>query len=279
MRSAEVTRFAPSPTGYLHLGHAYAACFASHHAGNGRFLLRIEDIDPTRCHDTFTTAICEDLRWLGLHWEEPVLQQSQNFPAYAAALDSLRQRELLYPCFCTRREIQQEIAAAGHAPHGPEGAVYPRTCQRISPTERQERIAAGTAYCWRLDMPQALAQTGPVTWQDAVLGRVEARPEEFGDIILARKETPASYHLAVVVDDAAQGVTLVTRGEDLRRATDVQRVLQELLGYPVPFYHHHRLLTDTAGKRFAKRDQAVTLRALRTAGATATSLLQQIGFL
>ncbi len=273
-----VTRFAPSPTGYLHLGHAYAAAFAAQQAGEGgRFLLRIEDIDPTRCHAEFITAIFEDLHWLGLRWEEPVLRQSQNFPAYAAALAQLRERGLLYPCFCTRKAIADEIAAAGHAPHGPEGARYPRLCHGLSPDERQARMMAGASYCWRLDMVAAARQAGPLAWHDAAHGAQQARPEDFGDIVLARKETPAAYHLAVVVDDAAQGVTLVTRGTDLLRATDVHRLLQALLGLPVPAYHHHRLLTDSAGRRYAKRDQSVTLRHLRAAGAAPVSIWQAIG--
>lgn len=275
--AAPVTRFAPSPTGLLHLGHAYAVGCAALAAGDGNFILRIEDIDATRCRDEFATAIEVDLAWLGLRWRQPVLHQSANFPAYQAALTQLRERGLLYPCFCTRKTIQAEIAAAGQAPHGPEGAVYPRSCHGLSAAERRERMAAGQAFCWRLDMAAALRQTGSLTWHDAALGRQQAQPEAFGDIVLARKETPTAYHLAVVVDDAAQGVTLVTRGEDLLRATDVQRVLQALLGLPEPAYHHHRLLTDSHGKRFAKRDKAVTLGALRQAGWSAARVWQEIG--
>ncbi len=200
MTISHTTRFAPSPTGYLHLGHAYAARFAAQRAGE-RFLLRIEDIDPTRCQAEFATAIFEDLAWLGLRWEEPVLRQATQFPAYQAALAQLQERGLLYPCFCTRKAIQAEIAAAGHAPHGPEGVLYPRLCHGLSAAERQERIAAGAAYCWRLDMNAACQQVGAVTWHDAALGLIQARPQDFGDVVLARKETPASYHLAVVVDE------------------------------------------------------------------------------
>lgn len=278
--SGATTRFAPSPTGLLHLGHAYAAGFAVQQAGrDGRFLLRIEDIDPTRCRPEFVAAIFADLQWLGLRWPEPVLCQSQNFPAYRAALAQLQTRGLLYPCFCTRKTIEAEIAAAGHAPHGPEGTPYPRLCHGLSPTERQERLASGAPHCWRLDMPEAMAQAGRLTWHDAELGVVAAQPGDFGDIVLARKETPAAYHLAVVVDDAAQGVTLVTRGTDLRRATDVHRLLQALLGLPCPRYHHHKLLTDAAGKRYAKRDQSVTLRALREAGWTPVRIWQELALI
>ncbi len=275
--AAPVTRFAPSPTGQLHLGHAYAAGFAAAAAGDGNFLLRIEDIDATRCREHYRAAIEDDLAWLGLQWQQPVLRQSGNFPAYAAALTQLRAQGLIYPCFCSRKAIQEEIAAAGQAPHGPEGAVYPRLCHRLIAAEREERMAAGESFCLRLDMAAALCQTGSLTWHDAVHGRQRAQPEAFGDIVLARKETPAAYHLAVVVDDAAQGVTLVTRGEDLLRATDLHRVLQVLLGLPEPRYHHHRLLTDSQGKRFAKRDKAVTLGALRQAGWAPERVWQEIG--
>lgn len=277
--TGQVTRFAPSPTGYLHLGHAYAAAFAARQAVGGRFLLRIEDIDPTRCHEQFVTAIAEDLSWLGVSWEKPIMRQSQNFPAYQAALAQLQERGLLYPCFCTRKAIQQEIEAAGQAPQGPEGARYPRLCYGLSARERQERMARGQSFCWRLDMVQACRQAGCITWHDAALGQVIGRAEEFGDIVLARKETPASYHLAVVVDDAAQGVSLVTRGADLIRATDVHRVLQCLLGLPEPAYHHHVLITDSSGRRYAKRDQSVTLRSLRAEGWTPVRIWQQIGML
>ncbi|MBP7252448.1 MAG: tRNA glutamyl-Q(34) synthetase GluQRS [Alphaproteobacteria bacterium] len=275
-----VTRFAPSPTGLLHLGHAYAAGFAAQQAGKaGRFLLRIEDIDPTRCQTEFITAIYEDLQWLGLHWLEPVLRQSHNFPAYRSALAQLKERGLLYPCFCTRKTIETEIAAAGHAPHGPEGTRYPRLCHGFSAAERQERIDAGLSHCWRLDMPKAIEQAGPLTWHDAELGHVKSNPADFGDIILARKETPAAYHLAVVVDDAAQGVTLVTRGRDLLRATDVHRLLQALLGLPYPQYHHHKLMTDSTGKRYAKRDQSATLRALRQKGIAPVTIWQELALI
>jgi len=265
-----VTRFAPSPTGYLHLGHAYAALFAGEQARatRGRFLLRIEDIDRTRCRREFEAALLEDLAWLGLTWEEPVRRQSEHFGDYRAALDRLQGDGLLYPCFCTRAEIQAEIARAGAAPHGSDGPLYPGTCRALPPAERQRRIEAGAAYALRLDAGRAAEQARPLHWEDAVAGRVVADPALHGDVVLARKETPASYHLAVTVDDALQGVTLVTRGEDLFAATHVHRLLQALLGLPTPRYWHHRLLADPGGRRLAKRDQAQTLRALRAAGRT-----------
>ncbi|MDA0996772.1 MAG: tRNA glutamyl-Q(34) synthetase GluQRS [Proteobacteria bacterium] len=265
-----VTRFAPSPTGYLHLGHAYSALFAAQaaHDAGGRFLLRIEDIDPGRCRSEFDTAISEDLAWLGLAWETPVRRQSEHLPDYQAALDRLAGGGLIYPCFCTRKDIADEIAAAGGAPQGPDGPVYPGICRTIAAGERRERVATGQAHALRLDMAAACRRAGPLSWQDDSRGKIAARPERFGDIVLARKEVPTSYHLSVTVDDALQGVTLVTRGEDLNDATDIHRLLQALLGLPTPLYRHHRLLTDTRGRRLAKRDRAATIRSLREAGRT-----------
>ncbi|MGB4100349.1 MAG: tRNA glutamyl-Q(34) synthetase GluQRS [Alphaproteobacteria bacterium] len=267
-----VTRFAPSPTGRLHLGHAYAALFAARKAreSGGRFLLRIEDIDATRCREEFIAGIYEDLTWLSLTWEHPVRRQSEYFADYRTALDRLRARNFLYPCFCSRKEIQTEVAAAGHAPHqhmlGPEGTVYPGTCRNLSAAERDARMTSEGQYCWRLDIARAAASVGELVWHDHDQGRIVARPTDYGDVVLARKDTPTSYHLAVTVDDALQGVTCVTRGMDLFRATDIHRLLQALLNLPVPAYHHHKLLTDPQGKRYAKRDQAVTLQALREQG-------------
>lgn len=263
-----ITRFAPSPTGYLHLGHAYSALFAARAASgtDGRFLLRIEDIDRVRCRPEFEEAIYEDLTWLGLEWETPVRRQSDHFDDYARALDKLSAAGLTYPCFCTRKEIEAEIDAAGGAPHGPDGPVYPGTCRRLSGAERDDRIGAGEAHAVRLDVEQALAQTGPLTWHDAVSGDVTATPRRFGDVVLARKDTPTSYHLAVTLDDHIQGVTLVTRGTDLFDATDIHRLLQALLNFDAPDYHHHPLLTDADGKRFAKRDKSLTIRELRASG-------------
>ncbi len=262
------TRFAPSPTGRLHLGHAHAALFAHGAArqAGGRFILRIEDIDTGRCRPEFTDAILDDLAWLGLTWDGAVRRQSRHWDDYRAALDRLAVAGLLYPCFCSRKEIEAEIAAAGRAPHDGDGPLYPGTCRRMDPGRRAERLATGAAYALRLDSAAALARTGPLVWHDREQGKVAARPERFGDVVLARKDTPTSYHLAVTVDDALQGVTLVTRGRDLFAATDLHRLLQALLDLPVPDYHHHRLLTDSDGRRLAKRDRALTLGALRASG-------------
>jgi glutamyl-Q tRNA(Asp) synthetase len=268
-----VTRFAPSPTGLLHLGHAFAALTAAD--AGARFLLRIEDIDTTRAREEFVTAILEDLAWLGLHWEQPVLRQSSRFDAYRAALARLEAKGLLYPCFCTRKEIAQEIAHASEAPHGPEGALYPRTCRHLSANEREGRIASGNSYALRLDAVKAADTVGPLTFTEH--GKIIAvEPLLFGDVVLARKETPASYHLAVVVDDAFQGVTLVTRGSDLLAATHIQRVLQALLDLPQPAYAHHRLILDAEGHKFSKRDRSVTLRDLRAGGATPEDIRAQL---
>jgi len=267
-RPAIVTRFAPSPTGLLHLGHAYAAWVAwdaARRAG-GRFLLRIEDLDQGRARPEFEAAILADLEWLGLDWDGPVVRQSERADAYRAAVDRLAAEGLVYPCFCTRRDIAAEIAAAGAAPHGPEGPVYPGTCRDLDPATAAARIEAGDAYAFRLNVGKAVAAVGQLVWRDAVAGEVRAEPGRFGDIVLARKDAPASYHLAVVVDDAAAGVTLVTRGRDLFEATDVQALLQTLLGLPRPGYRHHALIFGSDGKRLAKRDRAATVQARREAG-------------
>jgi glutamyl-Q tRNA(Asp) synthetase len=271
-----VTRFAPSPTGYLHLGHAFAAitAFETARRADGRFLLRIEDIDTTRCRPEFEAAIYEDLAWLGIGWEEPVLRQSSRFDEYRAALARLNAMGLVYPCFCTRAEIAAEIARAIEAPHGPEGPHYPGTCKSLSELEQQTRMQSGAAYALRLDVQKAAERAGALSFDEqgsgahGEHGSIPVNPLLFGDIVVARKDVPASYHLAVVVDDAHQGVTLVTRGNDLFAATHVQRLLQALLGLPAPAYAHHRLILDEHGRKFSKRDTAVTLRALREQGAT-----------
>ena len=270
-----VFRFAPSPTGYLHLGHAFSALFAWRRArdAGGRFLLRIEDIDPTRCRHEFTEAIFEDLTWLGLDWDGEVRVQSQHFDEYRAVLEALAGRGLIYSCFCTRADIEREVAQSAAAPHAPDGsAVYPGTCRKLSEDECAARIAAGERYALRLDMTRALDETGPLSFDEEGEGRIDCDPARFGDVVLARKDAPASYHLCVTHDDAVQGVTLVTRGVDLKRATDVHRVLQELMGWPAPHYVHHRLLTDESGRRLAKRDRAATLRSLRDAGVSPDAL-------
>ncbi len=276
----EVTRFAPSPTGWLHMGHAYAAWFAWNEAQRtgGRFLLRLEDIDGTRVRPEYEAGIREDLRWLGLDFEEPVRRQSEHWDDYRAALARLEAMGLLYPCFCTRKAIQEEVARMTQAPHGPDGALYPGTCRGLGKEDRVRRMAAGEPYALRLDVTRALAQAGGgLTWRDVTRGEFAARPEIFGDVVLARKETPTSYHLAVVVDDALQNVTLVTRGEDLLEATHLHRLLQALLGLPVPLWKHHRLITDDAGRRLAKRDEARSLRHLRENGWSAQRVLEAAG--
>jgi glutamyl-Q tRNA(Asp) synthetase len=271
-----VTRFAPSPTGYLHLGHVRSAWEGWHaaRAAGGRFLLRIEDIDRTRCRPEFETAIREDLAWLGLDWDGEVRRQSQHLADYRAAVARLESEGMLYPCFCTRKEIQDEIARAGGAPQGDDGPLYPGTCKRLSPKERRRRSAADLDYALRLDVPAAVARAGPLVWSEAGQS-VAAIPETLGDIVLARKDVPTSYHLAVTVDDAVQGVTLVTRGADLFAATHVHRLLQVLLGLPTPEYRHHPLLTDADGRRLAKRDRALTVRAMRAAGMRPGEILAQ----
>jgi len=279
MTASVVTRFAPSPTGLLHLGHAYSALFAwvCARGAGGRFLLRIEDIDSGRCRPEFTDGILEDLAWLGLEWDGPVRRQSEHFDDYRRALDHLTAMGLIYPCFCTRAEIQAEIARAGAAPHGGEDPLYPGTCRALSADQRSVRIAAGQSYALRIDIAQAVARAGPLEWEDSEAGRVAADPLSHGDVVLARKDTPASYHLAVTVDDAIQGVTLVTRGRDLFGATHVHRLLQFLLDLPTPRYWHHRLLTDASGQRFAKRDRSLTLRALRREGKTPAEVREMAG--
>jgi glutamyl-Q tRNA(Asp) synthetase len=274
----EVTRFAPSPTGYLHLGHAASALFAARNAGdNGRFLLRIEDIDQTRARPEYIEAIYEDLAWLGLIWETPVRVQSAHFNDYQAVLDRLADRDLLYPCFCTRKDIQAEIARIGNAPHGPDGALYPGTCRHLSASERADRIVAGDSYALRLDMGRAMKQGGKrLYWHDRAAGRQVATPEIFGDVVLARKDTPTSYHVSVTLDDHLQEISLVTRGEDLFFASHLHRLLQELLGYNIPEYHHHKLLTGPDGKRFAKRDKSETLRSMRDKGVCVAKIFDMV---
>jgi glutamyl-Q tRNA(Asp) synthetase len=266
-----ITRFAPSPTGLLHLGHALSALLGQRmaRAAGGRFILRIEDIDTTRCRPAFEAAIFEDLAWLGIASDGPVLRQSERLPVYAEALDRLKALGVVYPCFCTRADI----AAAGGAPQGPEGPLYPGTCRGLG----ADAVAAkaGTP-AWRLDVVRAAALAGPLAWEDAAAGRQVAQPERLGDIVLARRDIGAAYHLAVVVDDAAQGVTDVVRGRDLFEATHVQRLLQALLGLAVPRYHHHALVTDASGRRLAKRDGGSTIAAARAAGEAPAALAERL---
>ncbi len=274
-----ITRFAPSPTGLLHMGHAYSAlaAFNQAKARGGRFLLRIEDIDQGRCRPEFVEAIFEDLAWLGLTWEEPVRRQSEHFEDYAAALQALKDMGVAYPCFCTRKDIQKEIQRAPSAPHGAEGPIYPGTCRTIDRTDAVARIAAGQPHAWRLNLGAALSITGAnLSWQDQIRGTIVAAPELLGDVVLARKDTPTSYHLSVVWDDALQGVTHIIRGEDLFDATHIHVVLQKLLDLPTPQYCHHKLLAGSDGKRFAKRDKALTLAWLRESGTVAETLIASL---
>ena len=275
-----VTRFAPSPTGLLHLGHAHSALAGWHRARDacGRFLLRIEDIDQGRCRPEFEAAIPEDLAWLGLDWDGPVRRQSDHWGDYRATLAVLEGQGLVYPCFCTRREIQAEILAMQSAPHGPDGPLYPGTCRRLSPRLRAHRVAEGRPYALRLDVSEASRRCGPLYWTDELAGEQPARPEMLGDVVLARKDTPTSYHLAVTVDDAIQGVDVVTRGRDLFDATHIHRLLQALLGFRVPVWRHHALLTDAAGRRLAKRTDAAAIRTLRAEGRSAAEVRALAGF-
>jgi glutamyl-Q tRNA(Asp) synthetase len=272
-----VTRFAPSPTGRLHIGHGWSALMAMDMArvGGGVLRLRIEDIDGARSRPEHVAGIIEDLRWLGVEWDGEVVFQSARLALYAAALEGLRGGGLVYPCFCTRAEIATEIAASGSAPHGVPGAdgpIYPGTCRHMDEAQRALRIAQGDTHCWRLDMARAVAYAGPLHWRDMDAGLIEARPERAGDVVLARKDAPTSYHLAATLDDADMGISHVLRGNDLRAATDIHRLLQALLGLPVPMYRHHALLVDASGKRLAKRSGSISLAELREGGADPAKL-------
>lgn len=272
-----VTRFAPSPTGHLHLGHAFSAlkAFDAALSAGGRFLLRIEDIDQGRARREFEAAILEDLAWLGIRWEEPVRRQSDHMAEYGAALQSLAERGLVYRCFRTRREIAEAIASA---PHGESEEVF--IGGALAPEEEQAKLEAGEPYAWRLSLKKARAALGPayfaLVFQDET-APVRAEPDKLGDVVLARKDFPASYHLASVWDDALQGVTHVIRGEDLRESAHLHVLLQKLLNLPQPIYQHHRLILGADGKRLAKRDQAATLRALRESGKSPNEVRAMLG--
>ena len=284
-----ITRFAPSPTGRLHLGHAYSATLADNAArsAGGVFLLRIEDIDRARCRPEFETALIEDLAWLGLEWPLPVRRQSDHFDDYAAALEKLRARGVLYRCFLTRREIAQQSMSAPHTTgEGIDGVIYPGPASPMSLDEEQSRIARGEPFAWRISIKYSQDLLGEnfsrleFVERDLATNvehRITAQPHLHGDVILARKDTPASYHLCVVHDDALQGVTNIIRGEDLRSSTHVHVLLQKLLGLPTPVYTHHALLTGADGKRYAKRDQSLTLAALREAGLSPADIRARIG--
>ncbi len=286
MSTATVTRFAPSPTGALHLGHTYAALVAHDLAreSGGRFLLRIEDIDQVRCRPEFESQIHDDLAWLGLTWDEPVRRQSDHMDHYRAVLAHLTGRDLTYPCFCTRKEIAQEVAAMASAPQGPEGPLYPGTCRGLNQTTRSGRIESDVAHAVRLEIDACRSELEqPLTFEEqgqgpkGETGTIIVEPSLFGDIVLGRKDVGVSYHLAVTIDDYLQGVTLVTRGEDLFSTSHIQRVLQSLLGFTVPAYHHHRLIRDETGRRLAKRDKDKTIAALRAAGATQDDVRAMVG--
>lgn len=260
-----VTRFAPSPTGYLHLGHLHSALLAWLAAGqqrDGRFLLRIEDIDALRCRPEFEQAIIEDLHWAGIDWSGDIRRQSDHLDTYRAGLDRLQAQGLIYPCFCSRKDI----AAATTAPHGSEGPVYPGTCRDLPPDQAAARQERGDPYALRFHSRRAAEIAGPLTFHDHLQGQLCVDPDLLGDVVLARRDAPASYHLCVTLDDHLQGVTLVTRGIDLLPATHVHRLLQAVLGLAVPSYCHHLLLTNDSGQRLAKRDKALSLRAMRENG-------------
>jgi glutamyl-Q tRNA(Asp) synthetase len=274
------TRFAPSPTGHLHLGHAASALavWAAAEAQNGDVLLRLEDIDQTRCKPEFEASILEDLTWLGLNWQGEVRRQSDHFPDYAQVLDQLRARDLLYRCFRTRKDVLAEI---GRAPHG---AAKVFIGSPLNPNEETERLAVGEPFAWRLSLSRAREALGKEyetlgyeELGEAGAGFVKARPDLHGDVVLARKDTPTSYHLAVTHDDALQGVTHIVRGEDLRESTHIHVLIQALMKWPRPIYTHHRLMTDAAGRRYAKRDKSMTLRTMRQAGETAADIRARVG--
>lgn len=281
----ERTRFAPSPTGLLHLGHAFAAISAYNRAVAGEFLLRIENLDSGRARDEFSDAICEDLNWLGLSWIEPVVFQSMRAAAYRDALRQLDARGLVYPCFCTRREIADEIARSATAPHDDRSVetIYPGICRNLTLAQREQRLSEGRSYALRLNVEAASQLCPSLEFEEqgegpgGERGVIPVQPTLFGDIVLARKDLPAAYHLAVVVDDAYTKVSLVTRGYDLFPSTHVQRLLQALLSLPKPRYAHHRLILDKNGRKFSKRDHAVTLQSLRSTGANPEWIYQEIG--
>jgi glutamyl-Q tRNA(Asp) synthetase len=284
-----VFRFAPSPNGYLHLGHAFSALLNSDLArqAGGRFLLRIEDIDPTRCRSEFENAIDDDLSWLGLSWEQPVRRQSEHFTEYRAALEKLMALGLVYPAFESRAEIARLIAEREKQvpwPRDPDGApLYPGTARALPPEERSRLMQPGAPYALRLDMATACARAGQLNWIErgegpqGETGTVAAHPAAWGNVIIARKETPTSYHLAVVVDDALQGITEVVRGQDLFWSTSVHRLLQQLLGLPQPAYRHHHLVRDATGQKLSKSTDATGLRELRAAGVTPAEIRRRVG--
>jgi glutamyl-Q tRNA(Asp) synthetase len=274
VQAVPATRFAPSPTGLLHLGHAYSALCA-HDAARlegGAFRLRIDDNDAGRVRAEYEAALFDELHWLGLIIDGPVIRQSERGPAYRAALDQLREAGLAYPCFCSR----SDIAAAVAAPHGPEGPIYPGTCRALDPSQAAARLVAGEAHAWRLDMARGVALAGPLDWQDRDAGTMPAQPAAAGDIVLLRRDGAPAYHLASTIDDADIDITLVVRGLDLFAATHIHRLLQALLGLPTPDYWHHRLIGDAAGRRLAKREDAASLLSLRQGGMAGEALVKML---
>jgi glutamyl-Q tRNA(Asp) synthetase len=272
-----VTRFAPSPTGFLHLGHALAAWVAYDWAKQhgGTMLLRFEDIDVTRVRPEFYPAIEEDLRWLGIEWEGTPWRQLDRIEAYQSALERLCEMNVVYPCFCTRKEIAQ-MAHAPQMGDGMEAMIYPGICRELPHVERESRMMRGERWCWRLDSAKAGAMCGNISWQDHRCGVQDLDPSSLGDVIIARKDIGVSYHLAVVVDDAAQNVNWVTRGEDLLSSTHIHVMLQRLLQLPHPQYWHHPLVCDEEGKRLAKRHDALSLRQMRASGVSAHEVLRHM---
>jgi glutamyl-Q tRNA(Asp) synthetase len=284
-----VFRFAPSPNGYLHLGHAYSALLNHDMAREigGRLLLRIEDIDASRCRPEYEAAIYEDLHWLGISWQPNVRRQSEHFEDYQAAVAKLEAEGLVYPSFENRSEISALVAERdrrGHWPRDPDGVpLYPGRARKMPRAERERRRRAGEPFALRLAMDAAVARAGVLTWTETGLGPqgqtgiVAAAPQMWGDVVLARKEVPTSYHLAVAIDDALEGVTEVVRGQDLFRSTSIHRLLQALLGLPEPIYHHHKLILDAGGRKLSKSTQATSLRELRAAGATPLDIRRLVG--
>jgi len=273
------TRFAPSPTGRLHLGHVLAARVARDLARsdtNGRFLLRFEDIDTSRVRDPFYQGIIDDLQWLGLDWDDEPIRQTSRSEAYEIAFEQLRNLGLVYPCFCTRKEIQAEWSSMAGAPQGPEGPIYPAICQRLNAQERQEKLKAGTPHAWRLDTHRTSQMVGPLTFNDLRFGTIEVDPDVMGHVVLARKDIGISYHLAVVVDDAYQNITHVTRGDDLLPSTHIHRLLQAILNLPEPTYLHHELVLDEHGTRLAKRSDSLAIATLRDMGKSPNEVLAMI---
>ncbi|ATW02597.1 tRNA glutamyl-Q(34) synthetase GluQRS [Sphingorhabdus sp. YGSMI21] len=271
-----VVRFAPSPNGLLHLGHAYAAMVAHDFARSrgGRFLLRIEDIDSGRSRPEFVTAIMDDLRWLGLDWDGDVIFQSRRLESYAAAAARLRSMGLLYPCFCTRSDMRK-LQEDGPQPEGPDGPIYAGTCRHLDPELARDR-AATEPHSWRLDVAKAAAMTGSLEWVDERHGNQSSDPGRLGDIILVPKDTPVAYHLAVTLDDARDGISHVVRGDDLFASTGIHRLLQALLDLPTPIYFHHPLLLDDKGGKLSKSRGSASLSVLRTAGEDGYGLVQEL---